>query len=40
MGKIAAVPKPTRQNPINADQKNGKTTATRIPNVINEALKI
>ena len=40
IGKIAAVPKPTKQNPINAGQKYGKVIATKIPSEITVALKI
>ena len=38
IGKIAAVPKPTKQNPNNADQKCGKTIATNTPDVITVEL--
>ena len=40
MGTMAAVPSPTRQNPIMEGQKYGKTTATAIPAIIKVALII
>lgn len=40
MGIIDAVPKPTREKPINDVQKKGKVTASKIPSIIALALKI
>ncbi|MNR55554.1 hypothetical protein D3C85_1759510 [compost metagenome] len=40
IGIMAAVPKPTNENPIIAGQKSGKTTASPIPKMIHNALMI
>ena len=40
VGNIAAVPKPTKQNPNKADQKNGNNTAIKTPDAIKTELKM
>ena len=40
IGTTAAVPKPTRENPIMAVQKYGKMMASKMPMMMNAALMI
>ena len=40
IGNNAAVPNPTRQNPIKADQNFGNNTATKIPKMMTNELNI